>query len=67
MGKFQAMRMLLSGCQVTAEQALAMGLISELVDDREVLARGCPSLLNWPRCRVWPWSKSRRWRWSVPS
>lgn len=39
-GKFQAMRMLLSGCQVTAEQALAMGLISELVDDREVLARG---------------------------
>ncbi|CAM3771341.1 Enoyl-CoA hydratase, mitochondrial [Pseudomonas reidholzensis] len=38
-GKFQAMRMLLSGCLVPAEQALAMGMVSEVVDDPEVLAR----------------------------
>jgi enoyl-CoA hydratase/carnithine racemase len=38
-GKFQAMRIALTGCMVGAEEALAMGLVSEVVGDGEVLAR----------------------------
>ena len=38
-GKFQAMRMLLSGCQVSAAEALAMGMLSEVVDDDKTLER----------------------------
>lgn len=38
-GKFQAMRMLLSGCLVSADQALTMGMVSEVVDDDQVLDR----------------------------
>jgi enoyl-CoA hydratase/carnithine racemase len=37
-GKFQAMRMLFTGCQVTAEEAHRMGLVSEVVADGETLA-----------------------------
>ncbi|OPK10315.1 enoyl-CoA hydratase [Pseudomonas sp. VI4.1] len=37
-GKFQALRMLFTGCQVTAEEALRMGLVSEVVADAETLA-----------------------------
>lgn len=36
-GKFQAMKMLLTGQAVTAREALAMGLVSEVVADAEVL------------------------------
>ena len=35
-GKFRAMRMLLTGEPVTAKEALAMGLVSEVVPDAEV-------------------------------
>ena len=35
-GKAQAMRMLLTGCMVGAQQALTMGLISEVVADEAV-------------------------------
>ncbi|MDT4841397.1 2,3-dehydroadipyl-CoA hydratase [compost metagenome] len=38
-GKFQAMRMLLTGCIVPAERALTMGLVSEVVADEETLPR----------------------------
>lgn len=38
-GKFQAMRMALTGCLVSAEEALAMGMLSEVVDDEQTLAR----------------------------
>ncbi|MCY1547239.1 2,3-dehydroadipyl-CoA hydratase [compost metagenome] len=38
-GKFQAMRMLLTGCIVPAERALPMGLVSEVVADEETLPR----------------------------
>ncbi|HWD31581.1 MAG TPA: enoyl-CoA hydratase [Pseudomonas sp.] len=38
-GKFQAMRMLLTGLSVSADEALAMGLASEVVDDAQVQAR----------------------------
>ncbi|PWV57768.1 enoyl-CoA hydratase [Plasticicumulans acidivorans] len=38
-GKFQALRMLLTGAPVAAREALAMGLASEVVADAEVLPR----------------------------
>ncbi|MDX3741010.1 enoyl-CoA hydratase [Pseudomonas sp.] len=38
-GKFQAMRIALTGCMVKAPEALAIGLISELVSDDQTLAR----------------------------
>ncbi len=38
-GKFQAMRIALTGCLVKAPEALAMGLISELVSDEQTLPR----------------------------
>jgi enoyl-CoA hydratase/carnithine racemase len=38
-GKFQAMRIALTGCMVTAPQALAMGMISEMVSDDQALPR----------------------------
>jgi enoyl-CoA hydratase/carnithine racemase len=38
-GKFKAMRMLLTGEPVTAREAEAMGLASEVVADSEVLER----------------------------
>jgi enoyl-CoA hydratase/carnithine racemase len=38
-GKFQAMRIALTGCLVTAPQALAMGMISEVVEDERTLPR----------------------------
>ncbi|KFF36014.1 enoyl-CoA hydratase [Pseudomonas paraeruginosa] len=38
-GKFQALRMLLTGCMVPAPQALAMGLVSEVVEEGRALAR----------------------------
>lgn len=38
-GKYQAMRIALTGCIVTAPEALAMGLISELVIDEQTLPR----------------------------
>lgn len=38
-GKFQAMRIALTGCLVTAPEALAMGMISEVVEDERTLPR----------------------------
>lgn len=38
-GKFQAMRIALTGCLVSAPEALAIGLISELVSDDRTLPR----------------------------
>lgn len=38
-GKFQAMRMLLTGVSVTAAEALRMGLVSEVVADDQVRSR----------------------------
>lgn len=38
-GKFQAMRMLMTGCMVGAFDALRMGLVSEVVADDQTLAR----------------------------
>ena len=38
-GKFQALRMLFTGCLGKAPQALAMGLVSEVVADESTLAR----------------------------
>jgi len=38
-GKFQAMRLLLTGESIAADQALAMGLASEVVEDTQVEAR----------------------------
>jgi enoyl-CoA hydratase/carnithine racemase len=38
-GKFQAMRIALTGCMVNAEEALAMGLVSEVVDDEQTIER----------------------------
>ncbi|OLF56612.1 enoyl-CoA hydratase [Pseudomonas chlororaphis] len=38
-GKFQALRLLLTGCQVPADEALRLGLVSEVVADRETLPR----------------------------
>jgi enoyl-CoA hydratase/carnithine racemase len=37
-GKFQALRMLFTGCLVSAEEALRMGLVSEVVADAETLS-----------------------------
>ena len=37
-GKFQALRLLLTGAPVTGEEAFAMGLVSQVVADDEVLA-----------------------------
>lgn len=38
-GKFQAMRILMTGCMVSATEALRMGLASEVVADDQVLER----------------------------
>ncbi|MCL6692763.1 enoyl-CoA hydratase [Pseudomonas sp. R3.Fl] len=38
-GKFQAMRMALTGCLVKAPEALAMGMVSEVVGDAQTLPR----------------------------
>ena len=38
-GQFQALRLLFTGCLVKAPQALAMGLVSEVVADESTLAR----------------------------
>lgn len=38
-GKFQAMRILMTGCMVKAPEALRMGLVSEVVADDETLER----------------------------
>jgi enoyl-CoA hydratase/carnithine racemase len=38
-GKFQALRMLMTGCLVNAQEALAMGLVSEMVEDSQTLSR----------------------------
>jgi enoyl-CoA hydratase len=38
-GKFQAMRIALTGCLVPAPQALAMGMVSEVVSDEHTLPR----------------------------
>ncbi|WP_160107350.1 enoyl-CoA hydratase [Pseudomonas izuensis] len=38
-GKFQAMRIALTGCLVTAPEALAMGMVSEVVSDERTLPR----------------------------
>lgn len=38
-GKFQAMKLLLTGLPVTGEEAYAMGLVSEVVDDHNVQSR----------------------------
>ncbi|MCF5241806.1 enoyl-CoA hydratase [Pseudomonas syringae] len=38
-GKFQAMRIALTGCLVSAPEALAMGMVSEVVDDDRTLPR----------------------------
>jgi len=38
-GKFQAMKMLLTGLPVSGEQAYSMGLASEVVEDHQVLQR----------------------------
>lgn len=38
-GKFHAMRMLMSGCMVPAPEALRMGLVSELVADDQTIER----------------------------
>ena len=38
-GKFQAMRMLMTGCMVPATEALSMGLVSEVVADDQTLER----------------------------
>lgn len=38
-GKYQAMRMLLTGMSVSADQALRMGLVSEVVEDDQVEGR----------------------------
>lgn len=38
-GKFQAMRIALTGCMVKAPEALTIGLISELVSDDQTIAR----------------------------
>ncbi|RUR30340.1 enoyl-CoA hydratase [Vreelandella andesensis] len=38
-GKFQAMRLLMTGCMVPASEALGMGLVSEVVADGQTLVR----------------------------
>lgn len=38
-GKFQAMRIALTGCLVTAPEALAMGMVSEVVSDERTVPR----------------------------
>jgi enoyl-CoA hydratase/carnithine racemase len=38
-GKFQAMRMALTGCMVGAEEGLQIGLVSEVVDDAQTIDR----------------------------
>ncbi|HEY0290327.1 MAG TPA: enoyl-CoA hydratase [Pseudomonas sp.] len=38
-GKFQAMRIALTGCMVPAPEALAMGMVSEVVSDDQTISR----------------------------
>ena len=65
-GKYQALRLLLTGCLVGAEEALAMGLASEVAEEDALPARW-----RWPgrspACRRWPWRRSRRWSVMAPT
>ncbi|MEJ2900464.1 enoyl-CoA hydratase [Acinetobacter sp. NS-4] len=36
-GKFQAMRMIMTGCLISADEAFAMGLVSQVTEDTETL------------------------------
>lgn len=66
-GKFQALRMLFTGCLVKAPQALAMGLVSEVVADESTLARALELAMEIARLPLWRWRRSRRWSWPVPT
>ena len=41
MGRYQAMRLLLTGDTIPADEAMTMGLVSELTPEGEALARAC--------------------------
>ena len=66
-GKFQALRLLFTGCLVKAPQALAMGLVSEVVADESTLARALELATEIARLPLWRWRRSRRWSWPVPT
>jgi enoyl-CoA hydratase/carnithine racemase len=60
-GKYKAMKILLSGEPVAAREAEAMGLVSEVVPDSEVFSRALASRRPSPRCPRSRRERSRRW------
>jgi enoyl-CoA hydratase len=77
-GKFQAMRLVLTGEIIGAEEALAMGLVSKVVDDAAVHDSALEMARPSPRCRRWRCSRPRKrcssgptprcrrpWRWNA--
>ena len=65
-GKFQALRMLFTGCTVRAPEALAIGLVSEVAADGQALIAPSNWLARSPACHRWRWRRSRKWSWPAP-
>jgi enoyl-CoA hydratase/carnithine racemase len=61
-GKFHAMRMIMTGAMVKAEEAYTMGLVSQVTEDDQTI----PTAIKWrkalPKCHRLPCNKLKKLR-----